>query len=419
MEGENKWFCDGIILDISDNLSRLNYVRTISNKSTEKYRVTDKAIPEIAEDLGANYFLEGGIRIFNDHLIVNIQLVDAKGITLWSETISDEMDQVFKIQQNVAKRIVELLDVTVSPEERSLLTFIPTKDIEAYKLLLKGRNVSSSAFYGNRNYEEAIALFEESILIDPDYAAAYAELAYAQLYRFLVSDRYDSVYLQQCKVNIKNALTLDPLSVQAYVTRAVIYDAVEDDDDKAAEWLDKAYSINPDNSMVNFEYAWYYKELIPPDNKKYLHYISNAAELDPLSNDNQLFKLDALLLNEKIKEAEAYHSKLVPSLNKMQELYRMAEIRAHKYKDRSEMLNVYFEALKKDSLNPEIYQRIAEIYNVFLNNDPMAVKYYTKAYELDPTYIYNYIFILCENKEFDKAISLAFYIYRKFNLINF
>ncbi|WP_375323583.1 helix-turn-helix domain-containing protein [Flagellimonas sp. GZD32] len=410
----NGWFCSGISVDISEKLSKLNGLQIISKTSTSRYKETLKSIPEIAKELKADYFLEGGVREFNDRILINVRLVDAKGVALWSESFNEEMTQLFKIQQEVSTRVAQLLEVTIDPKFSRLVEKVPTSNIEAYKLYLKGKEINGSTLAVNWDFEASIAYLEQAIALDPNFSAAYAEMAYAQINKFSIFEYQDSIYLEQSLSNIDKALQLDSNAVIAHVSKAIIEYEVFKQPEKGLKSLEKALAIEPNNAMVNFELAWYYgNNEQQQDYEKYLTYIDRAAELDPLSRNNTFFKLEALRLNGLLDEAEAFFEKQSPSLNLLGLTYQKAENASYRSRDRRDMLEVYLEALQTNGINATVYQlavlhqHIGRIYDHVFNDNEKAVQNYAQAYSLDPSFVYDYFYQLISNGEFKIALELS------------
>ena len=116
-------------------------VSTNCNTSVMQYKDTEKTIPEIAEELGVSYILEGSIRKYGEDIRITAQLINAETDEhLWAQNYDKTLTNIFSLQTEVSKEIVDALQVNLSFEEQQYLTIIPTKNIEAYKLFLEGRS---------------------------------------------------------------------------------------------------------------------------------------------------------------------------------------------------------------------------------------------------------------------------------------
>jgi adenylate cyclase len=174
---DQEYFSNGMTEEILLHLYKIGDLEVTSRTSSEKYDDTDKLIGEIATELGVKYILEGSVRKVGDRVRITAQLIDAfNDKHLWAESYDEELKDVFKIQSNIAKNIAKSLKAEISPELKERIERIPTKNLEAYNLYLKARyNMSARvADFG----ESTQILLEKAITLDPEFADAYAELAW-------------------------------------------------------------------------------------------------------------------------------------------------------------------------------------------------------------------------------------------------
>ncbi|HEX8037938.1 MAG TPA: helix-turn-helix domain-containing protein, partial [Chryseosolibacter sp.] len=172
----NEYFSDGVIEAIRTNLSHVRDLRVISRTSVEQYRKTEKPAREIARELGVSTLLEGSVQRVHNKVRIDVQLVD--GTTeeqMWAESYDRELADVFSIQTEIAQRVVNELNATMSAEERTRLSKTETENPRAYDLYLKG--IYEYRTYTNKGAHAAIELLSEAIALDPNYARAYAFLA--------------------------------------------------------------------------------------------------------------------------------------------------------------------------------------------------------------------------------------------------
>jgi TolB-like protein len=119
--GDTEWFCDGVTEDIRTNLSKIKGInKVISYTSVMQYKENRPTIPEIAEKLGVSYVLEGSVRKHKDKIIITAQLIDANDRHIWGDNYNNNFDKIFEIQYNVSKKIVQQLQIAMSPEEEKL-----------------------------------------------------------------------------------------------------------------------------------------------------------------------------------------------------------------------------------------------------------------------------------------------------------
>ena len=205
-DGDSEWFCDGVTEDILTNLSKFKNLKVTSKTSTKRYKKSEKTIPEIAKELGVSYIVEGSVRKYEGKIIITAQLIDANDKHIWAQNYDEEFKEVFKIQQDVSQKIVDQLKIAISPEEQKELNKFPTQNLEAYNLVLKGRSFVDKLT--KEDYATAIDLFKQAIALDPNYADAYAELAYTNiLSKFIYRDvSLEKGFMEEANKNNEIAL---------------------------------------------------------------------------------------------------------------------------------------------------------------------------------------------------------------------
>jgi serine/threonine protein kinase/tetratricopeptide (TPR) repeat protein len=139
---ENEYFSDGLTEEIITALSRVKAMRVVPRTSAMQYKGTSRTLHEIGEELGVASALTGSVRKAGSALRISAQLVDVRtDHPTWAETFSGTMDDVFDVQERVARSIVGALDVVLSPSESARLAERPIRDARAFELYLKAREV--------------------------------------------------------------------------------------------------------------------------------------------------------------------------------------------------------------------------------------------------------------------------------------
>jgi serine/threonine protein kinase/Flp pilus assembly protein TadD len=173
---EDEFLSDGITEEIITSLAKLQGLRVAARTSTFQYRNRGADVRAIGERLGVGSVLEGSLRRDGRRLRVTAQLIDVtNGYHLWSERYDREMADVFAIEDEIAQRIAQALEVVLGEREDRGPGRVTTADVRAYEYYLRGRQ-----FFGQtrrKSLEFAAAMFERAIAIDPSYALAHAGLA--------------------------------------------------------------------------------------------------------------------------------------------------------------------------------------------------------------------------------------------------
>ena len=173
---EQEYFSDGMMEEILNYLFQIGDLQVTSRTSVMQYKGTTKTIPQIAGELGVSTILEGSVRKSGNKVRITVQLID--GITdkhLWSETFDRNLDDVFRIQSEVAKTIASTLKAEIQPEVQLRIESQPTNNLDAYNLLLETRKLS---ILNPDQNKKAIDLIEQAIKLDPDYSMAHFSLGF-------------------------------------------------------------------------------------------------------------------------------------------------------------------------------------------------------------------------------------------------
>src|SRR5437763_2192426 len=172
----NVYFADGIHEEILTRLSRIRDLKVISRTSTQRFKNTAEQIPDIAKQLGVATILEGSVRKAGDEVRVYVQLIDAENDAhLWAERYDRQLDDIFEVESDIAGKIAEALQATLTGAERRAIAARPTKSTEAHELYLKGRYHWRN-FYAP-GYERVREYFEQAVALDPSYAPAHNGLS--------------------------------------------------------------------------------------------------------------------------------------------------------------------------------------------------------------------------------------------------
>lgn len=280
--GDAEWFCDGVTADIRTNLSKIKGItKVISHTSVEKFKNSEKTIPEIANELGVSFILEGNVRKHEDRIIITAKLIDGNDNQIWAENYNDNFDKVFDIQSSVAKQITEKLQITISPEESNSINSSKTKNFEAYELYLRGRHLLNQQVPESVN--RSVEYLQESIQMDPEFAPAYVSLAecFIFLNRSIKNNEEKLLDRQKSEKAIQKALDLDENLGEAYLTKGHMIGIYSWEWDEMKYMIEKGLKIEPNNSYGHMLLSKYY--LIKNEYDRALEEALLAEKLDPLN----------------------------------------------------------------------------------------------------------------------------------------
>jgi serine/threonine protein kinase/Flp pilus assembly protein TadD len=171
---EDEYFRDGMTEDIVTELSKIARLEIFPRSEMLPFRDKPVTAPQVGEKLGAMYVLEGSIRRAGNRLRITTQLVESTTRhSVWAERYDRQMEDVFAIQEEISLSIAKALEITLSPQEESVIAKKPTANTQAYDFYLRGRN-----YLRQRQFEYALAMYQEAVKLDPNFALAHAGIAH-------------------------------------------------------------------------------------------------------------------------------------------------------------------------------------------------------------------------------------------------
>jgi serine/threonine protein kinase/tetratricopeptide (TPR) repeat protein len=218
---DNEYFSDGITEEIIAGLSKLGSLRVVSRTSVMRLKNTSSDIQAIRNMFNVRYVLEGSVRKAGNALRITAQLIDTTNDThLWGETYPGTLDDVFDIQERVARQIADALRLRLSPSEKVILGKRSTDDPEAFDANLRARAHLKAGT--KQDVLRAIELFKDALSRDTRYAAAYAGLAeaYATWFEFY---EHEPKWLELSVESGLKALMYDADLAEAYAALGLAY----------------------------------------------------------------------------------------------------------------------------------------------------------------------------------------------------
>ena len=250
-EPEQEYFSDGISEDIITDLSNVSALSVVARNTSFTFKGESIDVKEVAEKLGVTHVLEGSVRKAGDRVRITGQLIDgAKGDHVWAARYDRDLTDIFAIQDEISKAIVEALKVKLLPAEKKKIEQRGTSNVEAYDLYLMARQQWISGTFGTVRREQSIArLCNQATLLDPDYAQAWALKGLAQLeLRFVHGHDEDALSAAE------RALEIDPGLAEAHCIKAR-YLEEEGRTEEAEKQVRTALKLDPDSWEVNREIA--------------------------------------------------------------------------------------------------------------------------------------------------------------------
>jgi TolB-like protein/DNA-binding winged helix-turn-helix (wHTH) protein/Flp pilus assembly protein TadD len=278
----NDFFVAGLHDELIAQLGRLYPSRlgVIARTSAVQYAGAHKSIDQIGRELHVDYVLDGTIRSVNGKFRVTAELIQVSDQThLWVETYEPGMGDILMLQEDVARRVSQVLSMEFLPDTIQKMEQNTTENAEAHEAYLRGRFLWSQET--DQSLNEAVKEFQKAVSLDPKYALAYVGLADS----YNVLGGYGFVPPQQAwpkgKAAAAKALDLAPNSSDAYGTMAFAAFYYDWNWSETEELFRKALSINPNNQMAHEFYASYLHAMGRLDDAE--KQIRIAQDLDPLS----------------------------------------------------------------------------------------------------------------------------------------
>ena len=250
-ETEQEYFSDGISEDITTDLSKISALEVVARNTAFAFKGQNPDVKEVAKQLGVSHVLEGSVRKAGNRIRINAQLIDgATDKHLWADRFDRDLTDIFEIQDEISKAIVDALKVTLLPREKKAIESRGTSNVEAYDIYLMARQQWISGTFGNVRREESIArLCKEATQLDPDYAQAWALMGLAQLeLRFVHGHDEDALS------SAERALEINPALAEAHCIKAR-YLEEEGRTDEAEKQVRTALKLDPESWEVNREMA--------------------------------------------------------------------------------------------------------------------------------------------------------------------
>ncbi|MCK5630896.1 MAG: protein kinase, partial [Nanoarchaeota archaeon] len=249
---EQDYFCDGIAEDILNELAGIESLHVVARTSSFTFKGKSQDIREIGMKLGANTIVEGSVRKAGNRLRITAQLINvADSFHLWSERYDRELEDVFAIQDEISRNIVQALKIKLSIREKQVIEKVKTQVVQAYDFYLKGRAYDYQGHSDSQKY--AIEMYSKAIEKDENYALAYAGLAdsYSQLYMYYDNNKEN---LDKALDASQKALELDPELADAYSSRALAL-SQNGQYEEAFKEFERAIQLNPKFFEAYYEYA--------------------------------------------------------------------------------------------------------------------------------------------------------------------
>ena len=297
-DADNEYFSDGITEEIINALVQVPGLRVAARTSVFAFKGKSEDLRAVAEKLGVQSLLEGSVRKAGNRIRITAQLINAAdGLHIWSERFDRELDDIFEVQDDIARAIASRLKAQLEPE--ATLVKPPTTDLRAYDLYLRGRH-----FWEQRGpgLVKALQCFEAALARDPDYALAHAGVAdvYNLLAFYGVMPSREAIPKAQAAAN--RALEIDPDLAEAHCALGFTVQVYDWDAIASEKLFRRAIALKPTYVTAR---TWLAASLVAQRrSREAVECDEEAIRIEPLSLFAHVHLAWMLALDNRLEEAD-------------------------------------------------------------------------------------------------------------------
>ena len=272
---EQEYFSDGIAEDIITDLSKISNLFVVGRNTSFTYKGMSLQLQKVARELGVKFLLEGSVRKAGERVRVTAQLINgASGGHLWADRYDRDLTDIFAIQDEITKAIVEQLKPRILPEEMEAIASEPTCDVEAYNYYLRGRQY----FHNTTKWFLGLArqMFCRAIELDPTFARAYAGLALAGTR--LASWFGEPIEMEELLATAGKAIALAPNLAEAHAAQGEALNAMGNRAEAEAAF-ERALALDSNSFEGNLFYGRHWSSA--GDYERSIPYFMRATEVQP------------------------------------------------------------------------------------------------------------------------------------------
>jgi adenylate cyclase len=278
---DQEYFSDGLSDELIDLLGKIPNLRVPARTSSFYFKGKPSTLPEIGKVLNVSHVLEGSVRKSGTALRISAELVNVADDTrVWSETYDRTLDDVFKVQDDIANAVVTALKVTMLGDVKARAA--PTNNSEAHLQYLRALEWIRSQ---GGSYEDAVAALKKAVELDPSFADAWIALAATYVSGFVGAGygSYESVRREAFN-DVQRALAINPQLAPAHSILAEIYYQMDWTPAPARAELERALAIDPKDSLAIWIKGYMANCEGRFDEAIAMH--SESLDIDPLAADN-------------------------------------------------------------------------------------------------------------------------------------
>jgi serine/threonine protein kinase/Flp pilus assembly protein TadD len=309
-ESEDTYFADGVTEEITSRLASVKSLGVISRNSAMQYANTEKTTQVIGEELGVQYLLQGTIRWASSpggkkRVRITPQLIKVSDDThLWTDVYDHVIDDIFKVQDDIAKQVVKQLDITLGEHDKIEESGKPTENLEAYDYYLKGNSFFRRS-YREEDFLAALEMYEKAIELDPDFATVWALISESHSSLYWFHHDHTSDRLEKAKEAVDRAFEINPRLPEAFRSMGYYYYWGKLEYENALEQFAIAQELKPNDTHIYLGIGAVYRRM--GNMELAAQYMDKAFELSPRSDDYALNAAETYLLLRNYKRAVYFY----------------------------------------------------------------------------------------------------------------
>jgi TolB-like protein/Tfp pilus assembly protein PilF len=297
---DQEYFSDGITEEIINSLAHVHGLFVVARTTAFSFKNKNMDIREVGRQLGVSHVLEGSVSHGPGKVRVVAQLINvATGYHLWSETYDSTEKDLLSLQSDVAKKVASALQIELHLAETTQLAKPLTQDPEAYDLYLRGRYLLNKRTVDS--IQRALALFEQAIAKDPQFALGHAGIADADIHLGLIGALTGEDAAARAWPEVSRALAIDDQLADGYVSRAILLADFEWNWPAAEVDVQKALALNSNSAAAHHWYARHLAEIGRFQEAQ--REVAAAQKLDPLSPMIRVTKAKIFFLARQYEQA--------------------------------------------------------------------------------------------------------------------
>jgi serine/threonine protein kinase/tetratricopeptide (TPR) repeat protein len=313
---EDEYFRDGMTEDVIMELAKIKELRLFPRSAVLAFRDKPLSATQIGQQLAVAYVLAGSIRRAGNRLRITAQLAETRtGHSVWAERYDRQLEDVFEIQDEIARNIARAMRVMLTEREKREIEKVPTKQVQAYDYYLRGRQLFYQ--FRRKDLDFARQMFARAAVIDPSYARAFAGVADCCSFLYMYWEaREDN--LREAVSASGRAVELDPDSAQAHASRGLAESLSKNY--HAAE-TDFAAAIRLDPTL--FEASYFYgRSCFAQDRmEKAADLFEKVSRLNPVDYQSLIHRGSCLVSLGRPEEARESNARALRVVERHVELY--------------------------------------------------------------------------------------------------